>query len=302
MHRKSLVPNKRQHWVIVGQDLAGDAFHPLVPGPDFKTVHQMRGQAPALHVGLDDDRELPALATGFAGQAGDADGVPSRFAHRDEGHFPVVIDLCEARGQFGGEFTHRTEETIADVLGRQAGEEGHVGLGVLRPDRADGEVFGADRAVLDQVGGIGGDGQRAEGFAGRAQADPGVGGDDAVGVREQGRDLQGGDVGEVDDQLADADQGFGDRGGVRGGAVPERSAQGRADRTAGDQASRQGQVQGWQVDRLVAGQHMRAARAEADHGAEGGVDAHADGEFAAPAGMALDQQRAVLAAAARPSG
>ena len=160
--------------------------------------------------------------------------------------------------------------------------------------------FAADLPMLDQLDRIGGDRQPRRRLIRRAQPQPGVGGQHAVGVDEQRREFQLGDLGEIDDQLADPHQRLGDRVGCwrRAG----RAAAGRAWRRCG--CARSGR---WPAAGSAAAGRPRgrwdcgvgAAAAEGDDRPEGRVVGHADGEFARSADLALHQQFAGRRRAAR---
>ena len=151
-------------------------------------------------------------------------GLPGRFAHRDEGHLALVVDLGHAGDLLGWKLAQDVEEAIADVLGAEPAEQGGVGLGVLRTDRADQQgLWRAGAALCGEGPGqllrVGGDGKLCV-LAGRAQADPGVGGGHAFGVGKQRVDIDGRDLRMIEHELADADQRVRDRVLIGGGLVP----------------------------------------------------------------------------------
>jgi hypothetical protein len=191
---------------------------------------------------------------------------------------------------FGGEAAHGGEKAAADVFGGDAGEEVRVGGGVFGADRADDEGAVMEGEEFDAVGGIGADGEGDGGFAFGAQMDARTGGGDAGGGGEQRVDLDRGDVGPIDDELAHADQ-----GGGEGVAVGEGEAAAQAEQVfsagAGDEGLGEGEVEGQEFDGVVAAfGGVASAGAEADDRAEDWVGFDADREFAGGLDLRLDDE------------
>src|ERR1700722_3818817 len=98
---------------IVGEHLTDAVGQTAHCCPGDQPAHQMRGDAPALHVLLHDDGEF-AVVVVLADQSRDADGFAGCLAHGEECHLTVVIDLGQARGLLGRHLAHGGEEAIAD--------------------------------------------------------------------------------------------------------------------------------------------------------------------------------------------
>jgi hypothetical protein len=69
-------------------------------------------------------------------QTHDAEHLAGRFLDRDEGHRPRIVDLGEARDERMRERIDGREESQAQILRRDGGEERAVQWLALRPYRA----------------------------------------------------------------------------------------------------------------------------------------------------------------------
>ena len=143
----------------------------------------------------------------------------------------------------------------------------------------------------DQLGRIRGDRQSAAVVTRLAQTQPGVGRQHAIRIDDQRVQVQFGNLGEIDNELADPYQRLGD-GGLVGRRVVAKPPQRRRGTRARDQAMRQREIDRGKIGGDIAGNiGCRAALAEADDRPERLIVGHPDPKLAPADRLALHQQR-----------
>jgi hypothetical protein len=142
------------HRLVLREDFAYDLAHAVQRRPIKETLHQMRGEPPALQVVLHDHGKLGHKRIVFADELRHPHGLASSLPNRDESHVAVVVEPGELIELRGCEFTRGCEETQPNILGRETVEEGVVLCRITRADRTDQEPFAAGVPAFVRFRGI----------------------------------------------------------------------------------------------------------------------------------------------------